>query len=408
MFYGPKAKAIYDAKPDAGKVWYLCDFIEEAGAFLARREGIRDRGQLEGDLDRARRELRFYFARFMEFGFPRRLLTECGHIEETVATTIEALETQIRDERARLALVKQEYDRAAKSASGNPSLVPHDPQYLDKKAYLEDQMDDLRAEWRHHGTSFKRRVEIMKKGGLMARAQASWQKNEDDEQQRRAAVAPTMSLQRAKECWKQEEQASESRTSMWQLKIQQLKGLNLADRWARLARPIKFEASKHTRWVPFLKVIDETVGMVGLTYNLNLLIDTRERAKAILRRRGNVPVKQAEPKKAPAKKTQDPDALFPRPKGWTPTWDRPAGSQFRELTNLPDDWNVKKFVLIWRGEGRQEARIFATSYDEARAALKRVLGGKHDSWTTIGGTSPKKGRPFNFQISKAMYDRGGA
>ena len=88
---------------------------------------------------------------------------------------------------------------------------------------------------------------------------------------------------------------------------------------------------------------------------------------------------------------------------WHPQWDRPPKSKFRELKNIPPEWGVRKVVLIWRGEDRQELRVLADANngDAAQWAWNALLGSDYPSLkkTSVGR--------LDFHLTREQYDKAG-
>ena len=80
------------------------------------------------------------------------------------------------------------------------------------------------------------------------------------------------------------------------------------------------------------------------------------------------PIPSDEEKEKQKEKADEPE--------WKPQWDRPQYADFRELENLPEEWSgiVLKVVIIWRGEHRQEMRVFAKSWDAVTEIVENCTG----------------------------------
>ena len=84
---------------------------------------------------------------------------------------------------------------------------------------------------------------------------------------------------------------------------------------------------------------------------------------------------------------------------WKPLWNKPAQSKFRELKNIPSSWDATKVVLIFRGDSRQEMRVFAPDLVAAKSVVHALTGSDPVENIKIAGAR------HDFVISRRQHDK---
>ena len=90
--------------------------------------------------------------------------------------------------------------------------------------------------------------------------------------------------------------------------------------------------------------------------------------------------------------------------GWRPVWSKQPLAKYRELLNIPERWDMRKVVLIWFGEDRQELRVFSLQQDGYQTRALIELTGSGDLVELSGG----RGAKWDFALTREQYDNAAA
>ena len=85
---------------------------------------------------------------------------------------------------------------------------------------------------------------------------------------------------------------------------------------------------------------------------------------------------------------------------WAPVWSKSKYDKYRELQNIPAKCDVRKVVLIWYNNRRQELRVFGMN---PHCILKSLLG-RQVSAVNMSVTSSPNGRT-EYIITLKQYER---
>ena len=390
MFLTSDQREYYEGLSVYGKVSLAVSFIQDATEFLSKNSGIVTTG-VGGRSALAVRELTKQYAIFMANGFPTRVAAQKARIAEGVDDSLDIQRGNLAKAEEKLIGLRSEYAAVESSESSlltrGAGSVPHDEGYLLTRGILAEREDQLRADWRDKTKDRAYRRIIMARGGLMSAVYAAQASLEEKERERRTAVAIDQNRGEALTRIQDEINGVEEREANYRNRIAELGEIGLG-------------AALDTR--VGLQAAERTLKRAGITAALWELYVVRDDAAEILREHGNaVPDAGPEPVVAIVSASSAPEMQRaaepeqePEPE-WSPIWNKPAFLKFRELTNIPPEWRARKVVLIWRGEERQELRVFA---DNPNAAMIGLFGDAI-GWASLGS---KRDR-HNFKISREQY-----